>query len=192
MELLDVVDEFGEPTGEIVERAKAHQEGIWHRTSHVWIFRVRIGRTQVLLQKRSDAKASFPGCYDISSAGHIPAGVGYRESAVRELYEELGIAAEPEELIACGSRQVFWDTEFSGKPFHDREFVRIFALWRDVETCDLRLQEEEVSDAVWMDIDECLAGVRENRFKHCIVADALELAYAGGTFGDGPCSAQCT
>ena len=35
MEILDVVDETGTPTGETVERAEAHREGVRHRTSHV-------------------------------------------------------------------------------------------------------------------------------------------------------------
>ena len=88
MELLDIVDEKGNPTGETVPREVAHREGIRHRTAHVWIFRRRGGVVQILLQKRSDNKDSDPGCYDISSAGHIPAGSDYIPSAVRELKEE--------------------------------------------------------------------------------------------------------
>jgi hypothetical protein len=37
MEYLDIVDENGNPTGEKVERAYAHKNGIRHRTAHVWI-----------------------------------------------------------------------------------------------------------------------------------------------------------
>ena len=39
MELLDIVDENGKPTGETIERKTAHSEGIRHRTAHVWIVR---------------------------------------------------------------------------------------------------------------------------------------------------------
>lgn len=39
MEMLDIVDENGEPTGIIKERSKVHAEGDLHRTSHVWIVR---------------------------------------------------------------------------------------------------------------------------------------------------------
>ena len=63
MEILDVVDETGTPTGETVERAEAHREGVRHRTSHVWIARNRNGRIQLLLQKRCMQKDSFPGCF---------------------------------------------------------------------------------------------------------------------------------
>ena len=66
MEILDIVDAHGVPTGECVEREKAHREGIRHRTSHVWIVRKKAGKLQVLLQKRSENKDSYPGCYDLS------------------------------------------------------------------------------------------------------------------------------
>ena len=84
MELFDVVDENGMPTGEIIERSEAHRLGKPHRTSHVWIVRKKGERVEILLQKRCEQKDSYPGCYDISSAGHIPAGDDFEESALRE------------------------------------------------------------------------------------------------------------
>ena len=75
-EMLDIVDENGLPTGQAVPRTVAHAKGLRHRTSHVWIVRKKNGAVQVLLQMRCAAKDSYPGCYDISSAGHIPAGGG--------------------------------------------------------------------------------------------------------------------
>ena len=39
MELLDIVDENGIPTGKTIERKIAHSEGIRLRTAHVWIIR---------------------------------------------------------------------------------------------------------------------------------------------------------
>ena len=74
MELFDVIDSKGNPTGQIVSREKAHAEGIPHRTAHIWIIREKEGRVQILLQKRSQNKDSFPGKFDTSSAGHIQAG----------------------------------------------------------------------------------------------------------------------
>jgi len=91
MELFDVIDSKGNPAGQIVSREKAHAEGIPHRTAHIWIIRKKEGRVQILLQKRSQNKDSFPGKFDTSSAGHIQAGDEPLESALRELKEELGI-----------------------------------------------------------------------------------------------------
>ena len=36
-EIIDIVDENGIPTGETVAREVAHEQGIRHRTSHVWL-----------------------------------------------------------------------------------------------------------------------------------------------------------
>lgn len=180
-EYLDVVDTNGNPTGEIVDREKAHSEGIMHRTSHVWIVRRVNGKVQILLQKRCDTKDSFPGCYDISSAGHIPAGDGFKISAVRELKEELGVTSQEDDLIYCGDRIVNWDDEFRGKPFHDRQYSRIFALWCDMDESGFTLQEEEVSEVRWMDFDELIASVKENTIKHCIVLDELLIVKDGIT-----------
>ena len=69
MEILDIVDDNGIPTGKTVERKTAHREGIQHRTAHLWIARKKGGNIELLLQKRCMEKDSFPGCYDISSAG---------------------------------------------------------------------------------------------------------------------------
>ena len=121
MEYLDIVDENGVPTGKIAERTAAHKQGLRHRTSHVWILRERAGKVEVLLQKRSQNKDSFPGCYDISSAGHIPAGVDFIPSALRELKEELGCSVSENELIYCGQRRFSYDGVFHGKEFHDRQ-----------------------------------------------------------------------
>lgn len=178
-EWLDIVDEQGNPTGEIVERGEAHAKGIRHRTAHVWILREREGQTEVLLQKRSDQKDSHPGCYDISSAGHIPAGVDYQESALRELEEELGLSVRGEELIYCGQRQVHWKDNFHGKPFFDEQVSNVYCIWRDVEPEELRLQESEVSEVRWMPLKACKEGVKNHRFPNCIMPEELELLPGG-------------
>ena len=173
MEYLDIVDQNGIPTGEIVERKRAHEEGIMHRTSHVWLLRKYNDCVQILLQKRCDTKDSFPGCYDISSAGHIPAGVDFVPSAIRELKEELGIEVSGNELIYCGDRIIAWDDEFYGKPFHDRQYSRVFALWCDKSEQEFYLQEEEVSDVLWMGLDQAISAVNENTIPNCIYPDEL-------------------
>lgn len=142
MELLDIVDEKGNPTGEVKERALIHREGLLHRTSHVWIARKnRKSGMDLLLQKRSAKKDSHPGCYDISSAGHIPAGCGYLESALRELEEELGVTARPEELEDKGLRRICWDEVFHGELFKDRQVSRVYLLWEEIDITKLRLQK---------------------------------------------------
>ena len=47
MEILDICDELGNPTGKTVERKIAHQQGILHRTAHVWILRKKENKIQI-------------------------------------------------------------------------------------------------------------------------------------------------
>lgn len=175
MELLDIVDERGVPTGETVERERAHAEGLLHRTAHVWLVRKRAGRLQILLQKRSGEKDSYPGCYDISSAGHIPAGTDFIPSAIRELGEELGVMAREEQFIFCGQRLLAYDRVFHGKPFHDRQASNVYALWMDREPEEFTLQKEEVAAVEWFDFEDCVSAVEENRIPHCISMEELEM-----------------
>ncbi len=175
MEYLDIVDEKGNPTGQIVTRETAHSEGILHRTAHLWLLRKKDDVTQILVQKRSADKAEFPGCFDISSAGHIPAGMDYEESALRELQEELGITAEKGELIWCGDRDLKCDTEFRGVPFHDRQHTRVYLMWCSLDADKFTLQKEEVELVRWLSFGELMEAVRENLIKHCIAMEELEM-----------------
>lgn len=177
MEYLDIVTEEGEPTGRIRERGLVHRDGDLHRTAHVWIARSgRMGGTDILLQKRSRTKESWPGCYDISSAGHIPAGEGYETAALRELREELGISARREELILCGVRKIDWRGQFAGEPFLDREISRVYLIRREtLDISGLRLQREEVESVRWMDLEECFQGVEQGLFANCIYLEELQM-----------------
>lgn len=178
MELLDVVDAEGKPTGQVRERSLIHRYGDRHRTSHVWIVRPnKKSGFDVLLQKRAKGKDSFPGCYDISSAGHIPAGGGFLLSALRELNEELGLNVAPEELIPIGMHDGEVHTSFYGKPFYNHELSAIYVLNQDIDIASLKLQPEEVETVIWMDYNTCLKGVEDDTLPHCIFPD--EFIYLG-------------
>lgn len=174
MEWFDIVDGNGVPTGEVIERAAAHAEGIRHRTAHIWIIRETGEGTQVLLQKRSRNKDSFPGRFDTSSAGHIQAGDEPRESAVRELEEELGIAASPEDLEYAGTFNIRYELEFHGKPFRDNEIAFVYVYRKPVSTQQLRLQKEEVEDAQWFGLEETYRECLAHNRKFCVPLPGLE------------------
>ena len=173
MEILDIVDENGIPTGETVERGRAHREGIRHRTAHLWLVRRKNGKIEILLQKRSAEKDSYPGCYDISSAGHIPAGIDYRSSAVRELKEELGIKADEEDLIPCGLRRFFYQNTFHNQPFSDNQVSMVFCLPMDMDEKQFVLQTEEVESVCWIGLEECIQAVEKDSFPNCIRMEEL-------------------
>lgn len=176
MEIFDIVNQDGEPTGYVKERNRVHEDGDLHRTSHVWIVRDNNkGGLDVLLQKRSENKDSNPGCYDISSAGHIPAGAGYLDSAIRELKEELGIDASLKELDLCLIRRISYMDTFHGKLFKDNQVTRVYRMKRNnIDIEKLELQKEEVQGVMWMDYEECMKAVKNNTIKHCIYLEELE------------------
>jgi isopentenyldiphosphate isomerase len=174
-EYLDIVDELGEPTGQITERSIAHENGSLHRTSHVWLFRHHKEKLEVLLQKRSKNKDSFPGCYDISSAGHIPAGVDFVTSALRELKEELGVNAKAEDLHLCGQRRIQYQEEFHGKSFVDNQVSNIYLLFVEKDIGEFILQESELEEVIWLEFSVCMEQVRNNAINHCIMMEELEI-----------------
>ena len=181
MELLDIVDEYGNPIGETAERSEVHANGLRHRTAHVWLIKDIDTAPQILLQKRSDDKDSFPGCYDISSAGHIPAGTDFLISAIRELKEELGVNVTEDKLIYCGQLSDKYETKFYGKTFIDNQVSNVYILLcpSDWTEESFTLQQEEVAGVLWLDFYECLEAVKESTIKHCIRVVELETVERG-------------
>ena len=176
LELFDEIREDGSRTGVVKERGVVHEDGSLHPTVHTWIVRPNDkSGYDLLLQKRSECKDSNPGCWDISSAGHVEAGHGYLESAIRELKEELGIDALPEQLREVGTRRCGFESEFYGRPFRDNELSMIYIYEEPVNTAELTLQESEVSETAWMDYKECRRKVAGHLFQNCIYEDELDM-----------------
>ena len=175
MELLDICGENGLPTGAVIPREEAHREGVLHRTAHVWLARRADGRWQILLQKRSRTKDSFPGFYDTSSAGHIPAGEEPLLSALRELEEELGLCAQPEQLLLIGHIRTCYEKQFYGRPFRDNEYINVFLYGGEVDETALRLQESELEEVRWFDLEAVREEIRRSRARFCVPAESLEL-----------------
>lgn len=173
MEYFDIVDENGLPTGETVSREEAHRKGVPHRTSHVWIIRPSRHGYEILLQKRSEAKDSYPGMFDTSSAGHIPAGDEPLPSALRELEEELGIKAEPEQLIFAGTFRIRYEKEFHGRMFRDNEFANVYVY--DGAIGELKLQKSEVSEVRWFALDEVWDEIQTSRERFCVPKPGLAV-----------------
>lgn len=177
MELLEVLGEDGAPTGVVRERSLIHRDGDLHGTCHVWVARKgKEGRWEVLLQKRSSGKDSYPGCWDISAAGHVRAGDGYLDSAVRELSEELGISAEAGALGFAGWHRGESKGVFHGNLFKNREISAVYVYQGPAG--ELSLQAEEVEEVRWMDLLECIGAVERGEFPNCLHADELRMVEA--------------
>lgn len=87
IDMVDIVDERDRVL-RTATREEAHREFLRHRFVHVMV----VGPDgRFLLQRRSMRKAKGPGLFDASVGGHVDAGEGYLEAAVREAGEELGL-----------------------------------------------------------------------------------------------------
>ena len=90
---------------------------------------------------------------DTSSAGHIQAGDEPKESAIRELHEELGIRAAKEDLTFAGRFDIQYEKEFYGKMFRDNEVAFVYMYTKPVDAKKLTLQKEEVESVEWFDME---------------------------------------
>ena len=137
---MDVLDGLGKPTGEVVWKSEAHRRGLWHRCFHCWVYGADNGETYLLVQRRAATKDTWPGCLDVTAAGHLRSGEAPISGGLRELEEELGLRVEPGRLIPLGTRRI--EQEIPGG--RDREFHEVFLLLDPTPPEELRLQEGEV------------------------------------------------
>ncbi len=149
MEEIDILDQFGQFTGETASRERAHAEGLWH--AGVVVFIVSPDYQRVLLQKRSEEKTAWPGCWDVSAGGHLDAGEDAVNAIARETKEELGLDISESEFRYLGT--TLSDTK-AGDAGRIRHVNVHFMAVKDLDPADLVLQTEEVADAQWVEIDE--------------------------------------
>ena len=143
-EYFDILDENGNKTGKTKLRSDVHRDGDWHKAVHIWIIN---NSGEVLLQRRCPTKDSNPNMLDISSAGHLSAGDDSVQGALRELKEELNLDIKPEELhfIKTLKRSSKYTETFINNEFDD-----LFIVRTDKKIEDMKYQEEEISEIIYV------------------------------------------
>jgi isopentenyl-diphosphate delta-isomerase len=147
---------------EAVTRSEVHRLGLWHRCIGIWIFN-SLG--QVLLQKRSLSKDTFPGRWDISVGGHMDGlNADPLSTALREAEEELGLQLNPDHLERiCILAKTNSGTTISGKEFIDREFKYIYAYQLPDDSV-ITPFEAEVAAVKWESAPVALSSERDEDF----------------------------
>ncbi|GAM20219.1 hypothetical protein SAMD00019534_033940 [Acytostelium subglobosum LB1] len=142
VEYIDVVNEDGSPAGYSLPRSEIHAKGLWHRVVHVWLID---DKGNLLIQQRADNKESHPSLWDISTAGHCEAGMNSRDTAVKELSEELGMqlasADELEYLFTCRTNHVLKNGLYIDNELADVYLLRVAS---PIDLTRFKLQVEEV------------------------------------------------
>lgn len=99
MELVDIYDAQGHPTGVARDRSEPLQEGEYLLAVGVWIVD---GENCILLTQRSPEKCWAPGKWE-NTAGHAQAGEDCPTAILREIREETGLVVSKEQLVPLGS-----------------------------------------------------------------------------------------
>ncbi len=149
MELIDIVDENGNFTGQIMDKEEAHDKNLLHNEVAVFIIN---NKKQVLLQRRSANKRFNPNKWALC-AGHVDSGESLENAALRELHEEVGLNISINDL----------------KPFSEREFkisdenshiTYFYYVKSNLSENDFVIQEEELSEVKWFDLDKVIEMIK--------------------------------
>ena len=153
MELWEVLDEKGNPTGEIMEKydKRVFDRGLYHLGTDVWIIN---SENKILIQKRSKNKRLEPNVWAMTG-GSVIVGENSLETIVREAKEELDITIDSNKLKLI--------TKFKT----GNVWIDTYILKNDYDISKMNFQKEEVSDAKWATWNEIDKLVKEGKFiKH--------------------------
>ena len=147
-ELIDILDANGNLTYRTAMKSKAHKNGWYHQTVHVWFYTLD---GKILLQQRSKNKDVFPLLWDVSVAGHIGAGENIKISAVREIEEEIGLSIQPVALQKIG---IYKSEHKHSDTLIDCEYHHTFIAELKIPLHALQKQESEVESLKLISIDQ--------------------------------------
>lgn len=135
-------------------RQEAHQRGLLHSIVVVYLFDTK---GNILIQQRMD------GRFDHSAAGHVDKGETYKQAAIRELAEEIGVSCiELMDLGMSTSREVH--------PERNEDIYHVFKIFG----CNGEpgvLQDTEVKKVFWADPHQTHKEIQK---------DPEEKIYTGG------------
>lgn len=154
-ELLQCYDDQGSPLDahtrtEIKEAPGKH----WCGVVNVWLVN---DKAELLCSKRSEGLSGNSGKWQTYFGGHIPAGLGFREAALKELGEEIGLSFKNEDLFFI----------HRGKDDVNKKFFESYAIRFNGQPSDLNFTDGEVTEARWVPIDEYVADEAQHPESWC-------------------------
>ena len=93
--MLEIVDENDNVIG-TASRQDIHAQGLLHREINVHFV---TPQGEIIFQRRSKTKDTFPNLLDAAAGGHVEIGDSYEETAVKEILEETGLNVSIKDLV---------------------------------------------------------------------------------------------
>ncbi len=138
-ELIDVLDENGNRTGEILTREEIHKKGLFHKIVVIAIIDVK---GNILMQQRSKKRLTNPEKWDVTAAGHVSSGQTSTEAVIRETLEEVGIKVNEKELEYI---LTYKNKKIVDENYIDNQIFDCYIVKRDqINLKDVKIQESEV------------------------------------------------
>ena len=147
-EFVDILNTNGSLTEKKKLKSEAHKKGLWHASTQIWIY---TPKGEILIQKRTANKDTYPNLWDISVAGHLSAGDSPIAASIREIKEEIDL------IIPAEALQFLKTVKNSKKPspsIIDNEFNHLFICCSTININELQLQPEEVAAVELLPINE--------------------------------------
>lgn len=147
MELWDAYYQDGTPAGQDLIRGEPIPKGLYHLVSEVIVVHTD---GSYLLMQRDRQKPNFLGLYEATADGSALKGESAYEAAIRELWEETGIAADHLQPLC---QAVSHDTIY-------QEFLCVTTCPKDA----VALQEGETISYCWLSKEAFLRFVESDRY----------------------------
>lgn len=149
IEKWDVLDEYGHKTGRTVLRGHGKlKPGEYHLVVHIWIIS---DNGKFLLQRRADDKKLMPGEW-AATGGAAVSGEDSEAAARRELFEELGIRAEDNNLLKL--------CRFKRR----NSLLDVWIVTFNSDSSELKLQKSEVAEVKWVTASELSQMISNGNF----------------------------
>ena len=142
MEMLDILDENGNLTGQKESRKTVHENKLWHIHVGTWLMNEK---GEILFQKRSPNKKVNPNKWT-RTGGHVESGEKPIEALQREVEEEIGVR------IPIQKFELINIEKYEGEK--SKHFAHNYFVFVNYKINEYTMQKEEVADLKYISIEE--------------------------------------
>ena len=162
-EMLDVLDENGNKTGEVRSRKAVHTLGLWHRIA---LLVIANDRNEILLQQRSANVLKFPNLWDLSVASHVQSGQNSLNTLLREVNEEIGFQIPRKITVMDFQFVTSFRNQHTFGDIIENQFYDLFLIRENINLDQITFNDNEVQDVKYMNYTQVQKLMNEGKMHH--------------------------